>query len=111
MRGSARTFIGWEITNLQLLADDVTFVPDGGGERGAAIRVLHGREAVAAFMLGAKRLVPSGLRYAPTTLNRQRAILARNATGQAYFAVFIYSEGETVQLIHVIAGRKLSSVR
>jgi RNA polymerase sigma-70 factor (ECF subfamily) len=101
-----------EIENfLQLLAEDVTFVPDGGGERGAAIRILQGRDAVAAFILGTYRLTqPQSLQYDLTILNGQQAILARRADGRPYFAVFIYSEDETVHLIHVIAGRKLSSI-
>ena len=40
-----------------LLAEDVTFWADGGGVRGAATRPLHGRAAVAAFLLGSVRLV------------------------------------------------------
>jgi len=95
---------------LQLLAEDVTLLPDGGGERGAAIRVLHGREAVSAFILGTYRLAPKNLQYDLTLLNGQQAILARTAEGRPYFAVFIYSDGEVVNLIHVIAGRKLSSL-
>jgi RNA polymerase sigma-70 factor (ECF subfamily) len=97
-------------TFLQLLAEDVTLVPDGGGERGAAIRVLRGRDAVAAFIMGTQRIAPNDLQYELTTLNGQRAILTRMADGRPYFAVFIYSENETVHLIHVIAGRKLSAV-
>jgi len=92
---------------LQLLAEDVTLVPDGGGERGAAIRVLRGQEAVAAFILGAYRLAPKDLQYGLVRLNGQPAILARTAEGRPYFAVFIYSDGEMVNLIHVIGGRKL----
>jgi RNA polymerase sigma-70 factor (ECF subfamily) len=95
---------------LQLLAEDVTLLPDGGGERGAAIRVLRGREAVAAFVLGTYRLAPKNLQYDLTMLNGQQAILARTAEGRPYFAVFIYSEDEAVNLIHVIAGRKLSAL-
>jgi RNA polymerase sigma-70 factor (ECF subfamily) len=95
---------------LQLLAEDVTLVPDGGGERGAAIRVLRGREAVAAFVLGTYRLAPKDLQYKLALLNGQQAILARTAQGQPYFAVFMYGDGDAVNLIHVIAGRKLLSV-
>jgi len=100
-----------EIDNfLQLLAEDVTFVPDGGGERGAAIRALKGREAVAAFIFGTEKFAPRDLQYERTVLNGQQAILARTVDGRPYFAVFIYSEQETVHLIHVIAGRKLSTL-
>jgi RNA polymerase sigma-70 factor (ECF subfamily) len=95
---------------LQLLAEEVTLVPDGGGERGAAIRVLRGREAVSAFILGTYRLALKELRYELTLLNGQQAILARTAEGRPYFAVFMYSDGEAIHLIQVIAGRKLSAI-
>jgi RNA polymerase sigma-70 factor (ECF subfamily) len=95
---------------LQLLAEDVTLVPDGGGERGAAIRVLRGRAAVAAFIQGSYRQAPKDLQYGLVRLNGQPAILARTTEGRPYFAVFIYGDGGTASLIHVIAGRKLSSI-
>jgi RNA polymerase sigma-70 factor (ECF subfamily) len=95
---------------LQLLAEDVTLFPDGGGERGAATRVLRGRETVSAFILGTYRLAPKNLHYRLVMLNGQQAILASAAGGRPYFAVFIYSDGDTVNLIHVIAGRKLSAL-
>jgi RNA polymerase sigma-70 factor (ECF subfamily) len=98
-------------TFLQLLAQDVTLVPDGGGERGAAIHVLRGQDAVSKFILGTYRLAGAKIiEYRLTTLNGQQAILARAANGRPFFAVFIYGDGQTVQLIHVIAGRKLAAI-
>jgi RNA polymerase sigma-70 factor (ECF subfamily) len=96
---------------LKLLAEDVTLLPDGGGERGAAIRVLRGRDAVMAFILGTYRHAPKDLQYSLIALNGQQAILACTAEGQPYFAIFIYSDGDIVNLIHVIAGRKLAAIR
>ncbi|MEZ4656288.1 MAG: sigma factor-like helix-turn-helix DNA-binding protein [Caldilineaceae bacterium] len=95
---------------LQMLADDVTLVPDGGGQRGAAIRVLRGRDAVSAFALGTYRNVPDGVTYTMPLLNGQPAIVARTADGRPYFALFLYGENETVNMIHVIAGRKLAGL-
>lgn len=95
---------------LQLLADDVIFVPDGGGERGAATHVLRGREAVAAFIFGVQRIAPSRLEYELIILNGQQAVLARTADGRPYFALFLYGEQHRAKLIHVIAGRKLRSI-
>ena len=116
---------------LQLLADDVTIVPDGGGEHGAAIRILHGREPVSAFILGTHRISPPGVTYTMRLLNGQAAILARTADGKPFYsspdkfcpldtparhgqnfsgylyALFLYLSDERVRLIHVIAGRKL----
>jgi hypothetical protein len=96
---------------LQLLAQDVTLVPDGGGERGAAIYVLRGQEAVSKFILGTYRLSGSKhLTYRLATLNGQRAILGYTPEGRPFFAVFIYGDSQKVQLIHVIAGRKLAAI-
>lgn len=95
---------------LQLLAEDVTFVPDGGGQRGAAIRVLQGRDAVASFILGIQRIAPKDLQFELTILNGQQALLARTSEGKPFFALFIHSENETIHLVHVIAGQKLSSI-
>jgi len=95
---------------LHLLAEDVTFVPDGGGQRGAAIRVLRGREAVAQFIVGVQRIAPPNLRYEQVRLNGEPAILARTPVGRPFFALFIYSQKGVAQLMHVIAGEKLASL-
>ena len=58
---------------LQMLADDVALVPDGGGQRGAAIRMVKGREGVSQFILGTRhRLTPDGVTFEVMTLNGQR---------------------------------------
>jgi RNA polymerase sigma-70 factor (ECF subfamily) len=95
---------------LEMLAADVKLVPDGGGQRGAAIRVVNGREAVAAFIQGTRRLFATNATYEIVTLNGQRAILARTEERRPFFAVFLYVEKEQVQLLHVIAGSKLKSL-
>ncbi len=95
----------------QLLAEDVTFVADGGGEAGAAINILRGQDTVARFLLGTyRRAAPKNLQYEITTLNGQRAMLARTGEGLPFFAMFVYGESDAVQLIHVIAGRKLAAI-
>jgi RNA polymerase sigma-70 factor (ECF subfamily) len=95
---------------LRTLAEDITLVPDGGGTRGAAIRVLKGREAVSAFILGTRHFQPEGLKYELASLNRQNAILARTLDGLPYFAIFLYGDGEEIYLMHVIAGKKLQAL-
>lgn len=95
---------------LQLLTEDVTLVPDGGGERGAAIRVLRGRDAVAAFAQGTYRHSPPGITFTIQALNGQPAIVARRSDGRPYYVLFLYSEGDQVNLIHVIAGQKLAAL-
>jgi len=92
---------------LNMLAEDVKLVPDGGGQRGAAIHVVHGREAVSAFILGTRRLFAQNATYELVTLNGQRAILAKTEEGRPFFALFLYRSHGRIQLFHVIAGRKL----
>jgi RNA polymerase sigma-70 factor (ECF subfamily) len=81
---------------LQLLADDVTLVADGGGERGAAIQILRGRESVAAFATGTYRHSPAGSQYSMPLINGQPAILARTADGRPDYALFLYGEGAKI---------------
>ncbi len=95
---------------LQLLAEDVNLVADGGGERGAALNVLRGRDAVSAFAVGTYRNSPVGITYTMPLLNGQPAILARHADGRPYYAIFLYGAAEQVRLIHVVAGRKLATL-
>jgi RNA polymerase sigma-70 factor (ECF subfamily) len=92
---------------LQLLAEEVALVPDGGGQRGAATRIVRGREAVAAFIIGVRRLAPAKLNYEVVTLNGQQAILARTPEGRPFFTVFIYGQTGQARLLHVVAGEKL----
>ncbi len=111
LRGFVEVVEHGEIDNfLQLLAEDVTFVPDGGGQRGAAIKVLQGREAVASFIFGVQKIAPPDLQYNLITLNGQKSLVAQTRDGRPFFAMFIYGDTEGVHLIHVIAGRKLSSI-
>ena len=98
-------------TFLQLLADDVTLVPDGGGQRGAAIQVMQGRDAVSKFIIGARRLAPDGLMYRTRELNGKPTIVAYTPTRKPFFALFLETQDGVVQLMHVIAGKKLSYVR
>ncbi len=96
---------------LQMLADDVVLVPDGGEQPGAAIHVLHGRYAVSAFILGSQRLAPARIVYEVVRLNEQWAIVALTRERRPYFALFLYLQNEVIELMHVIAGRKLQGLR
>jgi RNA polymerase sigma-70 factor (ECF subfamily) len=95
---------------LNMLAEDVNLIPDGGGQRGAAIRVVKGREAVAAFIHGTRRRFAADAVYERVTLNGQRAILARVKAGPPLFVLFLYIEDNVINAMHVIAGRKLRSL-
>ena len=96
---------------LQMLADDVVLVPDGGGQRGAAIHMVKGVENVSAFIAGTRRLAPAGLVYEVIRLNGQAAIVALTAEQRPFFVLFLYARNNVVQLIHVIAGHKLQGVQ
>src|SRR5207253_5274563 len=73
---------------LRLLADDVTMWADGGGKaRGAATRPLHGREAVARFVLASTRLPTESYYTDIREVNGEPAVILR--TGEKPIAVLI----------------------
>lgn len=92
---------------LALLTEDVTLVPDGGGERGAAIRVLRGPEAVAQFMLGVRKLSPGELQAQVVSLNGHPAMLL-TASGKPFVVICVYAVNGRIDLIQLIAGKKLA---
>jgi RNA polymerase sigma-70 factor (ECF subfamily) len=81
---------------VKMLTEDVTMWADGGGKaRGAATRPLHGREAVARFVLNSTRL-PTEEYYAEiSTVNGEPAVVLR--TGKYPFAV-LFIEGAQGQI-------------
>ena len=93
---------------LKFLADDVVLIPDGGGERGAAIQVMRGQEAVSSFITGSRRIAHSPLHFEVKDLNGQPAIVATIAHGSPFFVLFIQQESGIIQQMHVIAGKKLA---
>lgn len=96
---------------LQLLADDIVLIPDGGGQRGAAIHVVKGAGNVSAFIAGTQRLTPDGVQYKVVLLNGQSAIVAFTPDKRPFFALFLYLRNDLVQLMHVIAGQKLQLLK
>ena len=66
--------------------------------------------SVLAFALGTNQKSPAGIYYAVQLLNGQPAIVARTKEGSPYYVLFLYGKGELVNLIHVIAGRKLAAL-
>jgi RNA polymerase sigma-70 factor (ECF subfamily) len=74
---------------VQMLSDDVTLWADGGGKaRGAATRPLHGRLAVAQFMLGTVRFLPEHYQIEIDEVNGEPAVVLR-ADGKAVVVVLI----------------------
>ena len=61
----------------RLLAEDITLWADGGGKVAAATRPLHGRDAVARFILGLARKAPPETQFEVTQANGSPAIIVR----------------------------------
>ncbi len=87
---------------MNLLSEDVTLWADGGGKvKQAALRPIHGRDAVARFSLGTKRFWPKNYRIEPGVVNGRAALIIR--AGEKPFAVFtIDVEQRQIQAIRII---------
>src|SRR5215472_7909565 len=71
---------------MNLLSEDVILWADGGGKvKQAALRPIHGRNAVARFSLGTKRFWPENYRVELEEVNGQAAVIVR--TGDKAFSV------------------------
>src|SRR5256714_7083105 len=76
-------------TLMNLLAEDVTLWVDSGGKvKGAATRPISGRDAVARFTLGTRRVLPEGARVGLATANGEPALIFR-AGDRAYLLLAI----------------------
>ena len=93
-----------EMTALQnLLAEEVTLWADSGGKvKGAALRPISGRDAVARFSLGTMRFLPEDYRVELAEVNGQAAVIIRT-DGQALLVLTIEVEAEQIQAIRIIA--------
>jgi RNA polymerase sigma-70 factor (ECF subfamily) len=87
---------------LQLLSDDVTLWADGGGKaRGAALEPLHGREAVARFVLASPRLAIGPLEPRIGMVNGEPALLL-SMDGQARLVVMISVDQTHIHEIRIV---------
>lgn len=87
---------------MRLLADDVTMWADGGGKaRGAATRPLHGREAVARFVLASTRLPAEHYHAEISDVNGEWAVILRTAE-KPIVVLFIEAEQGQVTKIRAI---------
>ena len=93
-----------EMTELQnLLAEEVTLWADSGGKvKGAALRPISGRDAVARFSVGTKRFLPEDYRVEMAEVNRQPALIFRTGE-QALLVLTIEVEEGYIQAIRLIA--------
>jgi len=74
----------------ELLAADVVFWADGGGQAPAIPRPLHGAAAVARFIAGlVRRGGPLGIRLQPASLNGQPGLLTVGSRGELLGALSI----------------------
>jgi len=96
---------------LQLLSDDVTLWADGGGKvRGAALNPLHGREAVARFVIASPYLTDDLLEPHIMSVNEEPSLLLR-VDGQTRFVVMIGVDENHIQEIRIIGNPdKLQSI-
>lgn len=86
----------------RMLAEDVTMWADGGGKiKGAATRPLHGREAVARFLMASTQLAAAGYRAEAAEVNGEPAVILR-AGDRAFLVVFIALEQDQVHEVRVI---------
>lgn len=74
---------------LNILAEDVISWSDGGGQARAAIRPVHGREAVARLLLGLRRFATADMQLQIMPLNGWPAIIIRNGAGKAIQVIMI----------------------
>lgn len=95
---------------LAMLTEDVTLMPDGGGERGAAIRVLRGPDSVSQFLMGVRKLSPVGLQAEIVSLNGRPSILL-TAKGKPFVVICVYAVNGRIDLIQLIAGKKLDHLQ
>jgi RNA polymerase sigma-70 factor, ECF subfamily len=93
----------------QLLARDVTFWADGGGKaKGAALHPVHGRSAVAKFLLALRQFAPESYRYGVQAVNGLPSLVLRTNQGIAFTVISIEgSEGEIREIRGVADPDKL----
>jgi RNA polymerase sigma-70 factor (ECF subfamily) len=86
---------------LNLLADDVLIVGDGGGKAPAGLKPVHGPDKVARGMLGGLRLVPPGMQARIEEVNGRPAIVAY-VNGRPYGVAILEIEGERVRRVYLV---------
>ena len=98
-------------TLTKLLSENVIMWTDGGGStRTAALRPIHGRDAVARMSLGTKRFWPENARFELREVNGQAALIGR-VGGRAWTVLALDVERGQIQAIRIIANpEKLTRV-
>lgn len=83
-----------------LLAAQAELVPDSGGKRPSALRVLVGVDRIARFFAGVRRRWPLDGRYEETLINGQLGLLSRDQDGHCSTLAVEIAEGK-IQRIFV----------
>ncbi len=87
---------------MEMLTDDVTMWADGGGKaRGAATRPLHGRDAVARFLIASRRFITDDYHAEVTNVNGEKAAILREGQ-RALVVFFVQTERNKVQTIRAL---------
>ena len=87
---------------MNLLSEDVVLWADGGGKiKQAALRPIHGREAVARFSLGTRRFWPENPRIEQAEVNGQAALII-HAGDHVFSVLTIEVEQGCIQAIRII---------
>lgn len=88
---------------IAVLADDITLWADGGGKvRGAALRPVHGADAVARFVAGVlQRFVPVERSLRPARINGEPGFVVY-ANGQPLTALIFRIRDERIQTIYAV---------
>ena len=88
---------------LAVLAEDITLWADGGGKvPGAALRPVHGADAVARFIMGImRRFVPAGTTVRPAEINGQQGFIAY-VSGRAQAAMVCDIRGERIHTLYAV---------
>ena len=96
---------------MNLLSENVTLWADGGGKiKQAALRPIHGRDAVIRFSLGTRRFWPENSRVELEEINGQNALVIR-AGDHAFSVLTIDVEEGQIQTIRIITNpEKLTRV-
>jgi RNA polymerase sigma-70 factor (ECF subfamily) len=97
---------------LAILSDDVILWADGGGKvRGAALHPVHGREAVARFVMASPSLTTRPLEPRIALVNEEPSLLL-SVNGELRFVVMISTDETYIHEIRVVGNPdKLKGVR
>ena len=93
-----------------LLAEDVTWTADGGGKAKAALKVVHGAERVAQFVMGVLRRYLDRIDFAPVVVNNEPG-LAMLVDGTLFSVLSIRTDGARIlDVFSILNPEKLSAV-